>query len=501
MSPEERLALAKKFAPVLVLWPEIPASTDNAESKRAAHSRRQGKSATQKVSGAHIARDYHPRDVRHILMHARAYEPRPPLPFVGIGFAQAYRDMANLFFWPILVFSLLTLGLVALATGLEDEIRLTVQITALAVFAIIWLATFRTPILVPTNSWHLLNHIVIGAALGITWVAIVGINNIGLVPIVVTLPPLSSAASGLLLRVRRLALLPIYVTRFIARVSRQRNADSIKPDVWTSFTGGHRAHEYSAQSELFFVSPSSNAAIHRSDREKHWSAYGRIIAERDFPRTCYARVLDADPDGTTTIQYWLCFYYDDWANAHEGDWESVVIFIRNGEPVRAAASSHEAGELRDWKDVETRDGRPVVYVSAGSHALYLTAGAHETRRDVLGLSVSSRDATLVGQSELDFIDFTPVESEESEVVDDATVVLIPDPDRESGLWSHTDHEVECETPCLYDLAWLNYPGTWGGRAFLNGGASAPVGPAFAGLRWDDPRMWSEVVCRRYDPAD
>jgi hypothetical protein len=198
-----------------------------------------------------------------------------------------------------------------------------------------------------------------------------------------------------------------------------------------------------------------------------------------------------------TLQYWFCYYYNDWANRHEGDWESMVVLTRDGQPFAAAAAAHEAGEYREWRDIETWQGRPVIYIAAGSHASYFTPGVRTTQRDVLGLEFSSLDATLLGRSELNYMDFAPAPGGEAQAVRDIRVVLIPDPDPETGLWHHVPHDGPCEQPCAYDPAWLNYAGTWGGRAFTGSGSSGPSGPAHAGLRWKDPRLWAEVVCKGF----
>jgi hypothetical protein len=237
--------------------------------------------------------------------------------------------------------------------------------------------------------------------------------------------------------------------------------------------------------------------MHRSAVAAHWSAYSQIIVSGEYPRACYARVVDPDPDGVVALQYWFCYYYDDWANDHEGDWESLVILARDGQPFAAAASAHEAGEYRVWRDVETWQGRPVLYVAAGSHALYFTPGVRTTQREVLGLEVSSLDATLLGHSEMSYMDFAPPSASEAYTLRDIKVILIPDPDHETGLWEHVQHDGLCEQPCIYDPAWLNYAGAWGGRAFMGGGSSGPSGPAYAGLRWNDPRLWAEVVCKGF----
>jgi hypothetical protein len=81
----------------------------------------------------------------------------------------------------------------------------------------------------------------------------------------------------------------------------------------------------------------------------------------------------------TVLQYWLFYPYNLWSpvlpqsadfwQAHEGDWELVsVVLDEREQPLAAAASRHCAGVRRAWAGVPKRGGRPVVYVSLGSHA-------------------------------------------------------------------------------------------------------------------------------------
>jgi hypothetical protein len=90
------------------------------------------------------------------------------------------------------------------------------------------------------------------------------------------------------------------------------------------------------------------------------------------------------------LQYWFHYYYDDWANRHEGDWEGITLLLElsreafeqdrelddaallNGITVLDVGYSiHEDGYRRAWQDVQrTRDDRPIVYVARGSSASY-----------------------------------------------------------------------------------------------------------------------------------
>lgn len=156
----------------------------------------------------------------------------------------------------------------------------------------------------------------------------------------------------------------------------------------------------------------------RGHNLKHWRLYFEYLAE-DEPEerraTIYGRLLQglAPPGeealsplahaaqtstfgpydisrGRVALQYWLHYYYDDWANRHEGDWESITILLDLEPWVIGAGreldadellqgcagrdagySSHEDGYRRAWKDVQrTADGRPIVYVARGSQASY-----------------------------------------------------------------------------------------------------------------------------------
>ena len=42
-------------------------------------------------------------------------------------------------------------------------------------------------------------------------------------------------------------------------------------------------------------------------------------------RPFYQPAGGTQPDDLA-LQYWLCYYFDDWANIHEGDWESITLF-------------------------------------------------------------------------------------------------------------------------------------------------------------------------------
>jgi len=156
----------------------------------------------------------------------------------------------------------------------------------------------------------------------------------------------------------------------------------------------------------------------RGNNVKQWRTYFRVLAEAepDAARSViYGRVvqglapLGKGPASPKTpaaqasrygpydvrqtriaLQYWIPYYYDDWANRHEGDWESITVLLELSPAVIGQAqelgeaellasvevqdvgySSHEDGYRRAWKDVQkTADERPIVYVARGSSASY-----------------------------------------------------------------------------------------------------------------------------------
>ena len=112
----------------------------------------------------------------------------------------------------------------------------------------------------------------------------------------------------------------------------------------------------------------------------------RFQGDPAYRERVYARVK---PDGGRVwLQYWLWCYYNPkhllGFGKHEGDWETAMVIVRNGQPIAVACSQHESGEQRDWAHVETRGNRPVLYVAVGCHALYF-----EPARYVIGRKPTS----------------------------------------------------------------------------------------------------------------
>lgn len=143
--------------------------------------------------------------------------------------------------------------------------------------------------------------------------------------------------------------------------------------------------------DLGFLGPKypSGRAATASD---HIDAAGRKYVED-------ARRLHGDPlyadrtyghvvreaNGTTWLQYWFFYYYNDknflGIGLHEGDWEMIQLRLgRDGTPDAATFAQHRDGEALNWSDVALRAAPggdvPVVYVGRGSHASFARAGEY-----------------------------------------------------------------------------------------------------------------------------
>lgn len=119
---------------------------------------------------------------------------------------------------------------------------------------------------------------------------------------------------------------------------------------------------------------------------------------RDLHRhpTCYGRAVEV---GDWLVLHYAYFYVmNDWrsgyrgVNDHEADWEQAWLFCDPADqrPVWVVASSHEnlGSDLRrHWDDAECRrvEERPVLFVGAGSHALFFRPGDYVSRIDIPAL--------------------------------------------------------------------------------------------------------------------
>jgi len=247
-----------------------------------------------------------------------------------------------------------------------------------------------------------------------------------------------------------------------------------------------------------------NARLHR-DFYKSRVSEDYLSSKPKYPRTVYARAMKVHRHGVTwtILQYWYCYFYNDWANSHEGDWESVTVVVRpkNGvvepstkedyEGVACAVTNHTVGWRTKWCDVvkdekEGGDGiRPVIFVARGSHAYYFRYGRYSPTMNVGGLSIR--------RVELRFLPFL------SHMFGDPAMRDEPPPD-------DTDYYVRDWELRPLDTAaapwWLDYSGLWGGPApFWAKGSEAPRGPKFQPSSvWDHPYDWIEEECADWPPS-
>jgi hypothetical protein len=110
--------------------------------------------------------------------------------------------------------------------------------------------------------------------------------------------------------------------------------------------------------------------------------------------TIFATLLEQN--GEIAISYYFHYAKSNWAeydgaNTHDGDWEGITVFLKNGEPDRVAFNQHveiagffgstftnegDGGTTYRWEylDFDEQTGRPKVYVGLGGHASYSKSG-------------------------------------------------------------------------------------------------------------------------------
>ena len=184
------------------------------------------------------------------------------------------------------------------------------------------------------------------------------------------------------------------------------------------------------------------------------ATYAHITTEAAYP-------------GTLALQYWFYYVFNDWNNAHEGDWEMIQIVFDASTPAQALAgtptevgySQHSSAERATWGDdkLELVDGtHPVVYPAAGSQANFFESRLYLMRSQAEGVGC---DNTL-GPSKT----VTPV------------VETVP----------------SAPADYLRAYPWLGFEGRWGEkqRSFFNG----PTGPNLK-TQWTEPITWSKESWR------
>jgi hypothetical protein len=206
--------------------------------------------------------------------------------------------------------------------------------------------------------------------------------------------------------------------------------------------------------------------------------YDALIANKSATTTVYAYKMEdsfVDDQGTqhefTVLQYWYFYAMNNWKeyggrNNHEGDWESVFIFLdkKTKEPVYIAYSAHhndgdDSDDLmqygsvrRSWNDddIVFDNGRIVSFSSLGSHANY--SNHNNGSHDVFG-------------------------------VDDLV----------SNVGQKINNKNIIDLSSLNDNWLTDYLGKWGADQVLPG-SDGPQGPNFIDvggtLRFHDPVAWA-----------
>jgi len=248
--------------------------------------------------------------------------------------------------------------------------------------------------------------------------------------------------------------------------------------------------------------------------DNFWSVYAGIKnKDKAYPRKAYARIVRGDGSfkDYVSIQYWLAYFFDDWANVHEMDWEMVSVILKKTatveEPAACIFCSHIGAFRKPWKDVgkaidattKSEKGlHPVVYVANGSHAAYFSDYPSYINVSEPYLKIGLRTlvrALGIGRPFTDYV--LSFEEGDNRLPE---VEVIPEDEREwTGGWR-----------------WLKFNGNWGSPAELSifhrliaripfAGhlpklfdrpikEAGPRGPNTRGTCWYNPFDWGNLEC-------
>jgi hypothetical protein len=211
----------------------------------------------------------------------------------------------------------------------------------------------------------------------------------------------------------------------------------------------------------------------------------RSISEDEVGRPLF-KANAPNMDSDISIQYWFCYYYDDWANQHEGDWEGVSIFLhrtsKDFEAVGAAYYAHETGRRRHWIDVERSayaGDHPLVFVALGSHASYFQYVSRGYTVAVPGYVIPLVKIRLRLPLTSDKLDLVADKDQHKPI--SPGVLVLPDPIEPTDL----------NDPAWEHAKWLRFPGSWGMRVLSGFGYGGPLGPSHKGLKWHNSFAWME----------
>lgn len=241
------------------------------------------------------------------------------------------------------------------------------------------------------------------------------------------------------------------------------NATELDTVVFESVVAGEDTGDF----YLAFSNPDSAKSIDLAAAKAKYDALGATT-------TVYYRRMD---DGDyTVLQYWYFYAMNNWKeygglNNHEGDWESVFVFLdkETKEPKYVAYSSHHNDGDNAWNvaqydsvrrswgssEVVREDDTVTSFVALGSHANYPNNGDGSHR---------------AGTKE--------------------------DETSEGGLVINTSEYLAGNQIETDDPFWMQYEGLWGADTFGALGGDGPQGPAFIGVggheRFFSPVAWAGI---------
>ncbi|NVL91232.1 MAG: hypothetical protein HWN69_09645, partial [Desulfobacterales bacterium] len=220
------------------------------------------------------------------------------------------------------------------------------------------------------------------------------------------------------------------------------------------------------------------------DVAKFWRFYSKIKDKDDnYPRKAYARVIRGEKrfKDYISIQYWMAYFFDDWANVHEMDWEMVSVILKKQgdgeEPVGCIYNAHLGSFRKRWEDIEKADDdknlnsqglHPVAYIANGSHAAYFCD--YPPSFNVIEkyvkpmLKAMIRLVSVAGGSPVAyFIDYVPSFHDKNNVKILPEVDIIPEPctDEECPDKPKEHGKAKIQEHWHDEWRWLNFTGKWG----------------------------------------
>lgn len=162
------------------------------------------------------------------------------------------------------------------------------------------------------------------------------------------------------------------------------------------------------------------------DTAQALSTYNQLVASGEAVPTYYAYKTEnsyTDDEGRVrefiVLEYWYFYAFNNWLehgglNNHEGDWESVFVFLdkETEEPKYVAYSSHlndgdpelfnltqTSSVRRNWDsdEVVKDDGQIVTFVALGSHANYPNNGEDGVHFTPTSLGIKEDDTSGIGE--------------------------------------------------------------------------------------------------------